>query len=274
MSDRIDNAEQNIEVEDFFVSVSGHRLAARRLVPAGSDADAPWLVFLHEALGSIGQWRRVPALLAGRLGLPALVYERRGFGRSDPLELPQPLDYLDREAEVVLPQVLAACGIERPLPIGHSDGATIALLYAAAFPDRPLALVSEAGHVFVDEMVHAGVRAAVGSWPGRLREGLQRYHGDRAQTLFRAWSETWLSPAFASWNIEGRLAAIRCPLLAIQGEDDQYGTLRQLDAIAGLTGGPSERLLLPDCGHVPHHEAREVTLTAIERFVREALGRA
>lgn len=273
MPDPTDTDERPLHAESLRVAADGRNLSARRLVPEGADRHGPWLVFLHEGLGSITQWREVPALLARRLGLPAAVYDRWGFGGSEPLVLPRPLDYLDREAEAALPAVLGSLGIERPILVGHSDGATIALLYAAAFPERPLAVVSEAAHVFVEEVSLAGIRAAVEAWrEGTLRQGLERHHGDKAESVFRGWAETWLEPAFAEWRMLDRLPAIRCPVLALQGIDDQYGTPAQVEAIAAATGGPCRPLLLPDCAHAPHHEAREATLEAMEAFLRPLLA--
>lgn len=275
MPSTTDSAAPPLARETLRVTADGHGLAALRLVPQGADPQGPWLVFLHEGLGSITQWREVPELLARRLGLPALIYDRWGFGDSDPLVLPRPLDYLEREAGTALPELLESLGIERPVLLGHSDGATIALLYAAAFPGRPLAVVSEAAHVFVEEVSLAGIRAAVEAWRhGRLREGLERHHGDKAESVFRGWAETWLRPAFAAWQMLDRLPAIRCPVLALQGVDDQYGTAAQVEEIAARSGGPCRPLLLPGCAHAPHHEAREATLAAIEEFLRPLLRAA
>lgn len=268
-------AATTLASEDLAVTADGHRLAVRRLLPDGATPQGPWLVFLHEGLGSIAQWREVPALLARRLALPALVYDRWGFGGSEPLVLPRPDDFLEREAERALPAVLAASGIERPILVGHSDGATIALLFAAAFPERPLAVVSEAAHVFLEAVSRAGIREAEVAWAaGGLRQGLQRYHGAKAEAVFRGWAETWQRPAFDGWTMLDRLPSIRCPVLALQGADDHYGTPDQLEAIAAGCAGPCETRLLPDCAHVPHHEARQATLAAIEAFLKPLLPTA
>ena len=223
--------------DNLFLETAGLRLAARRLAPADAPARAParapTLVFLHEALGSIGQWKGFPEDLAGASGLPALVYERQGHGRSSPLTLPRAGDYLRREAETVLAAVLAAAGIERPILFGHSDGATIALMYAAAFPDRPPACIALAPHVTVEEITLAGIRAADGD-PGAdgIRRRLARYHGDGTETLWRAWAETWLRPGFAGCEMRSDLPRITAPVLVIQGADDAYGSVRQLELIA------------------------------------------
>ena len=225
-------------------------------------------MFLHQGLGSIAQWRNFPALLSARTRLPALVYDRWGFGGSEPLVLPRPLDYLHNEAENTLPEVLAQTGVDCPLFIGHSDGGTIALLYAAAFPDRPAACITEAAHVFVEEKGLAGIRAAEGLWHTTdLKDRLARYHGEKTELMFRGWTETWLDPAFRDWDMTERLPSISCPLLVIQGEDDQYGTARQVETIAAGAGGPVETLMIRSCGHDPHDEQREIALGAMTAFV-------
>ena len=257
-----------IQSEDIYLIAAGHRLAARWLRPGATPASDHTLVFLHEGLGSIAQWRDFPAALVAATGLPGLVYERWGFGGSEPLVLPRPRDYLHREAEQALPEVLAACGIERPVLIGHSDGGSIALLFAAAFPERPAACITEAAHVFVEEVTLAGIREAAALWETTdLKDRLARYHGDRTESVFRGWTETWLRPDFRDWDMTDRLPAITCPLLVIQGEDDEYGTPAQVEAIVAGSGGPAEALLVPDCGHAPHAQQRETVLAAMARFI-------
>ena len=164
--------------------------------------------------------------------------------------------------------MLAACGVDRPVLVGHSDGGTIALLFAAAYPERPLACITEAAHVFVEAVSLAGIREAVHLWRTTdLPRRLARYHGDQAETVFRGWSETWLSPEFHDWDITDRLPRIVCPLLAIQGADDHYGTPRQVETIVTASAGPAEALMVPDCGHTPHHEAEDRVLAAMTAFI-------
>lgn len=268
-----DNPGSAPAVRDFDVTAAGHRLRART-IGAAAAADQPTLVFLHEGLGSIGQWRDVPETLVGMTGLPALVYERWGFGQSEPLVLPRPTSYLEEEAERALPDVLAACGIKRPLLIGHSDGGTIALLYAAAFPERPAACITEAAHVFVEEISLNGIHDAIAAYAATdLRQRLARYHGDQTETVFRGWAETWTRPDFRDWQMTDRLPSITCPVLAIQGEDDHYGSPDQVAAIVERVSGPAQPLMVPDCGHTPHHEQQESALAAMAGFVGRVAGR-
>lgn len=241
--------------------------------PAPPPDDAPCLVFLHEALGSIRLWRDFPDAMVAATGLPALVYERLGHGGADPLTLPRGLDYLHIEAEQILPAVLEQAGIARAILIGHSDGGSIALLHAAAFPERTMAAVTMAAHVFVEEVTVAGVHEAMALYRTTdLPEKLARYHGANTETLYRAWAETWTSDEFRAWSIEDCLPRIRCPLLVIQGADDEYGTPEQVHAICRGAGGPATPLLIPDCAHQPQRQQRDAVLAAIAGFVRWITG--
>ena len=257
----------SVSRQRFDIQAAGRRLRAERIkLP---DAAGPTLVFLHEGLGSIDQWKDFPAQLCLACGLPGLVYERWGFGNSEPLTGPRRLDYLHYEALDSLPAVLECCGItEPPILIGHSDGGTIALLFAAAFPDRPRAIITEASHVLVEAITLAGIRIArqlyeTTDWPQQLA----RYHGPNTDAVFRGWCDTWLRPEFRDWNIVAELKRITCPALIIQGEDDEYGTPAQVEAIAANVSGPVETRLLPHCAHVPHHQARERVLAEMQRFI-------
>lgn len=252
-----------------FLHAAGRRLEYRWLPP--SRAGAPPLVFLHEGLGSAALWRDFPDRLASRSGAGALIYSRYGFGLSDPLQEPRRPDYLHREALEALPAVLDDRGIEDPVLVGHSDGATIALIHAAQ-ANRPVrGIILEAPHVFVEDVTIAGIERARSAYAtGSLRERLEPWHAD-VDATFRGWTDVWLLPGFRAWTIERSIAGVRCPALVIQGEDDPYGTAAQVEAIARGTGGPVESLLLPECGHAPHAEQPAVVLDAMARFVA-ALG--
>ncbi len=251
-----------------FISVRGRRLEYRRIAAA---AAGPTLVFLHEGLGSISQWRDFPARIAAATGLPAIVYARYGHGQSDVLGQPHGVDFMHREALESLPEFLRALGIARPLLIGHSDGASIALIYAGA--GHPLeALVAMAPHVFVEDISIEGIAAAKRTFENTdLASRLARHHRDARRTFY-GWNDVWLAPAFRGWNIESFLPAIRCPLLAIQGDGDEYGTMAQVDAIARQAGGPVEILKLEQCGHSPHKDQPEKVIRAVVDFVRRCRG--
>ncbi len=260
--------QTDVTGKPFFIRAAGYWLRAVRLGPAAAP-DAPTLVFLHEGLGSIPQWRDFPEALYRATGLPGLIYERWGYGGSDPVTLPRPEDFLEREAEDALPEVLATCGVKRPILIGHSDGGTIALLFAAAFPERPVALVTEAAHVRLDDVTLCGLTEVALRWRDTdLPTRLARHHGPNTEAMFRGWSETWLRPERRAWSIADRFGRIVCPVLAIQGADDEHGLPAQLDAIVSGVSGPAERFLVPGCGHVPHHQAREVVLERMVAFIR------
>lgn len=237
-----------------------------------APADAPTLVFLHEGLGSVSAWRDFPARLAEATGCGALVYSRAGYGGSDPVPLPRPMRFMHDEA-LVLPEVMDAASVREAVLVGHSDGASIALVHAGSAPSaRVRGLALEAPHVFCEDVTVRSIERAAESFrTGDLRQALQRHHGPNVDVAFWGWNRAWLDPGFRSWNLEEFLPGIRVPVLLVQGEDDEYGTLRQLDAIEAGCAGPVRRLVLPDCGHAPHRDQPERTLQAMAAFVREIL---
>jgi pimeloyl-ACP methyl ester carboxylesterase len=249
--------------ERSFVDVRGHRLEVARI---GGAARRPMLVFLHEGLGSISLWKEFPAQVAEATGCPAVVYSRYGYGQSDPPAASFAVDYMHREALETLPDLLAALGVERPVLVGHSDGASIALIYAGS-RDGLAGLVALAPHVFVEDLsVKSIAEAKVAFETTDLPGKLARHHADPRRTFYR-WNDVWLHPDFRRWNIEAYLPAIRCPVLAIQGADDEYGTTAQVAAIRRQVGGRCEVVELAACGHSPHRDQPEATLAAIARFV-------
>lgn len=250
-----------------WAEVAGERLEYLRLAP---ERPAPALVFLHEGLGSVAGWRDFPRMVCDQLGAPGLVYSRRGYGRSTPLDGPRGTDYLHREAWVVLQALLTELGIEAPLLIGHSDGGSIALLYAARHSPRAIAIL--APHVFVEDITIEGIRAAREAWKlGKLREPLAKVHEDPDGAFF-GWNDGWLEPAFRHWNIEAELPKIRCPVLAIQGYDDQYATMEQLDRIAAGVTAPCRLLKLRACGHSPQRDQPEAVMAAIAGLYRQTIA--
>lgn len=259
----------NVAREQLTLRLDGRRIAVEQLRVEPGDRERPVLVFLHEGLGCIEMWRGFPERVVRATGLDAIVYDRLGHGRSDPAPGPRRVRYLHDEAEEVLPQVLDALGVERTILIGHSDGGTIALLHAAAFPQRTVAVVTEAAHVFVEDLTVAGIQEAVEQWrQGELPRRLARYHADNTRELFSNWAEIWLSPEFRSWSVTEALPRVTCRSLVLQGEADQYGTPEQVHTIARLTTGPAEWRLVPG-GHTPHLQAPETVLELMTAFLRE-----
>lgn len=249
------------------MSIQGHRLEYQSWVPSNAP-DAPAILLLHEGLGSVSLWRTFPSDLAERTGHRVFAYSRLGYGESDAVRLPRPTTFMHDEALEVLPDVLDALALTRPVLFGHSDGGSIALIYAAHHPGRVRGLVLEAPHVFVEDLSITSIaRAKVAYETTDLRAKLARFHGDNVDVAFRGWNDVWLSSAFATWNIEALLPRIHCPTLVMQSEDDEYGTLAQLDAITNGIGGASETLILPDGGHTPHHRHRKPVLDVVDRFL-------
>ena len=233
-------------------------------------AAAPVIAFLHEGLGSLAMWKAFPATLCAAAGARGLVFSRSGYGNSTPRPTTEkwPVDFMHVQAERVLPALFAKVGLDRPAWLyGHSDGGSIALLYAAAFPERVAGVVAVAAHVFVEDVSVASIEAARAAYVATdLRQRLARYHAN-PDSAFHGWNDIWLDPAFRAWNIEDCLARIRCPVLAVQGEDDEYGTMAQMDAIGRRV--PQARLLrLPACGHSPHRDQPERVIAAVVDFLR------
>jgi pimeloyl-ACP methyl ester carboxylesterase len=234
-------------------------------------SDRPLVVFLHEGLGSLAMWKEFPQTLCAAASLRGLVYSRPGYGRSTPRAADERWrpDFMHRQAYEVLPALLGALQVsEPPWLFGHSDGASIALLYAARHPARVAGLVLLAPHISVEPISVASIEAARETYRATdLRERLRRYHDD-PDSAFWGWNDIWLDPGFSRWNIEGELASIACPLIAIQGLDDEYGTLEQIRGIARRL--PWTRLIeLPDCGHSPHRDQPVRLIDEVTRFISQ-----
>jgi pimeloyl-ACP methyl ester carboxylesterase len=244
--------------------IDGRRLETAWIAPA--RANAPTIVMLHEGLGSVALWKDFPSALADATGSGVLVYSRAGYGASEGITGKREPDYMHHEGKVVLPALLAHFGIERPVLLGHSDGASIALIYAGTHPQGPRGLVLEAPHVFVEDISIASIAAAKHIYETTdLKARLAPYHAD-PDASFRGWNDIWLDPRFRAWNIEAYLPAIRCPILLIQGENDEYGTRAQLDAIVAQTKS-AEIVLLPKCRHSPHRDQPEATLARMRQWI-------
>jgi pimeloyl-ACP methyl ester carboxylesterase len=249
----------------------GQHLEYRWIGPRPEDA--PTIVFLHEGLGCVGMWRDFPDRMAVATGCGALVYSRIGYGKSDPVRGPRSIRFMHNEAFSVLPAVIERFKLKAVVLFGHSDGASIAVVYAGARPRSTRALVLEAPHVFVEPACIESTRRIAKKYERtRLRKRLTRHHGRNTDSMFRTWTDVWLRPEFRQWNIEEYLPAIKCPTLVVQGADDQYGTLRQLGAVVTQVGGPVQSLVLARCGHSPHSERPDEVLDTAVRFVRKALA--
>lgn len=251
------------------VTIGGAQLETARL--PGAHDGAPTVVFLHEGLGSLSIWRDFPARLAAATGYGALVYSRYGYGRSTVCEKGFELDYMHHEALETLPALLNHFGIESPILYGHSDGASIALIHAGGSGRPVRAVIVEAPHVFVEPESYSGLAMALDAFEkGGLRESLARHHTD-AERTFRAWNNVWRGDAFRTWNLEEFLPTITAPVLMIQGAEDAYGTLAQLDAIEAGVSGDCRRLVLENCGHSPHREQPGTVLLQCAGFLRGVL---
>jgi pimeloyl-ACP methyl ester carboxylesterase len=250
-----------------FASVDGRQIEYR-MIPGDALAQ-PTLVFLHEGLGSAGLWRDFPDKIAGRLGARALLYSRFGYGQSDGLMEKRKPRFMHEEALKVLPALLDQLGIDRPLLVGHSDGASIALIHAAASERLVAGLVLMAPHVFVEPICVDSIARIRESYlgGGELKARIGKYHA-RVDDAFLGWADIWLEPEFRAWSIEALVSNIGTPMLLIQGQDDEYGTLAQLDRTEARAAGPVSRLVLAKCGHAPHRDQEEAVADAIVAFAK------
>lgn len=257
---------RTIEEHDVFLQLGDHQLFARSWIPSDPETSrhAP-ILLLHDSLGCVELWRSFPETLAAATGRRIVAYDRLGFGRSDPHPGRLGLDFVGEEGRRAVPQLCDRLGIGDFIACGHSVGGGMAVETAAQWPGRCRALVTIAAQAFVEDRTLEGIRVAQRDLegPGNIAR-LARYHGDKTRWVIDAWIETWLSPAFASWTIDQPLAGVRCPVLAVHGELDEYGSARHPQRIAE---GRGEALILPGIGHVPHREAADVLVEAIAGFL-------
>lgn len=247
-------------VREEFFSLKAGRVEA--LFSGPVDGARPTLVFLHEGLGSARMWRDFPFELARKANLGALVFSRHGYGKSAPCQMPRPLDYMEREAAGTLPELLEAGGVKEFILYGHSDGGSIALLYAAGNPAPGLlGVVTEAAHVFCEEVTVASIRKAREEFlHGALAQKLSRHH-ENLDTAFFGWCDMWLDPGFAAWDFSEKLKKLRCPLLSLQGSGDIYGTMRQLETLQKLAH--AQTTVIPGHGHSLHRECPEKVVEVV-----------
>ncbi|HJZ56647.1 MAG TPA: alpha/beta hydrolase [Gemmataceae bacterium] len=249
------------------MEIPGGQVFARRWDPAVVASGIP-LVLLHDSLGCVGLWRDFPAALARRLSRPVIAYDRLGYGRSSPLLAMPSADFIHKEAEEHFPAVLSKLGVHEFILFGHSVGGAMALLIASRAADSCVAVVSESAQAFVEERTLSGIRKAREQFQGLGQlDRLRRWHGAKAEWVLGAWTGVWLSPEFASWSLEPDLPSVRCPVLALHGDRDEYGSARFPELICRLAGGPTELHILEGCGHVPHRERRDVVAELVAGFL-------
>jgi pimeloyl-ACP methyl ester carboxylesterase len=231
-----------------------------------SSADAPVMIFLHEGIGSLSMWKDFPSRVAHAAGCNALVYSRYGYGQSDALTASRHVDFMHDEALKALPELLDRLEVQRPILFGHSDGGSIALIHAGG-SGRPIAgVIAMAPHIVVEDISIRSIKAAKQTYETTdLKDRLGRYHA-HPDSAFWGWNDIWLHPEFRNWNIEEFLPPIMCPILAIQGEDDEYGTMQQIDLIARFASDV-DLFKLTDCRHSPHLDQPEAVIEAVTRFV-------
>jgi pimeloyl-ACP methyl ester carboxylesterase len=254
---------------DTLVDLGDRRLRVRRLSARQDDGlERTTLIFLHEGLGCIEMWRDFPQRLCDATRCSGIVYDRTGYGGSSPWPSDPGVRYMEIEADDVLPRLLTRLGVEDCVLVGHSDGGTIALNYAASDPAPLRALVTLAAHAINEPICVDAIRRARDAFAsGDLRQRLLKYHGDNVDGAFHLWSDAWVAPGFEPMDANGRLPGIVVPVQALQGEDDEYGSELQLGIIAGKVGGYCETRLVPDCGHSPHLQQPAYVLSEITRFI-------
>ena len=238
----------------------------------GDFPDAPTLIFLHDSFGCIHLWRDFPEQLGTLTQCNVLIYDRQGYGRSCPFSSPyRAKSYMEREADT-LKELMDYWEIPKALLFGHSDGGSIALLMAAKYPDRVQGIITEGAHVFVEDITLHGIQHAIKLYEtSNLKDRLAKYHGDKTEAMFWAWAATWTRDGFTDWNIEAYLPRIFCPVFVIQGMEDEYGSLEQVDSILDQVQGPAVSFLVQGIGHTPHKEVPDRVLERTSLFINEIL---
>ena len=257
-------------IEEEYIDVLGQALFLRKYSKE-SNRDHPVMVFLHEGLGSIEFWKDFPLKMIEATGLNAIVYDRQGYGKSASQKLLRTDNYLQIEAFDYLPALLDVLKIKAPILIGHSDGASIALLHASKYKDS--LVLAAAPHIYVEDVTLQGIQSATDSFNDVFLKKLEKYHGAKGESVFRAWSDTWLRESFRTWNISKELSRIECPCLILQGKNDEFATAGQFYEILALIGDKAEGCLLEDCGHSPHIQAKRKTFERMTAFVLNNLAK-
>jgi pimeloyl-ACP methyl ester carboxylesterase len=259
--------EAVVQISEHMVSVRGGRMYAKRWQPKQPALDVP-VVLLHDSLGCVELWRDFPEALCNATGRAVVAYDRLGFGRSDRRsELPSNR-FISEEAEIYLPALLDALALENVVLCGHSVGGGMAIIAAGCLTSRCAAVISESAQAFVEPRTRQGILRAQSEFKDpRAFVKLQQYHGEKAEWVLRAWTDTWLSDAFTGWSLSAELPQMRCPSLVIHGDSDEYGSTAFPETIARLAGGPCQMHVLTGVGHVPHRSHKEVVLRLISDFL-------
>ena len=248
--------------------VDGVALEVVRILPDHPVSNRPAIILLHEGLGSVAMWRNFPQILAERTSCEVIVYSRAGYGKSDPANLPREVSYMHDEGLKVLPQLIQQLGVSNPVLMGHSDGGSIALICSGGTDVSLSAVIVMAPHIMNEQITVDSIEQAKVAWAQTdLPARLGRYHDD-VETAFRGWNDIWLHPDFLTWNIEEYLPTIKVPVLAIQGVNDEYGTMSQIEGIKALAP-QAELLKLDNCRHSPHRDQPEAVLSAVVQFINQ-----
>ncbi len=258
----------DLKTQEFFLTLDRQSYFIKE-IKINPLVDAPWLIFLHDSLGSVKQWKQFPERIARQCQLNALLIERAGHGQSSPFQQKRDKNYLHHAAHIELPKILDQLKIKQPIVIGHSDGGTIALLYASKYPTKMV--VSIAAHVFNEEITKASIQK-VDQQKELLISKLQKYHGAKSSALYEAWRDIWLADEFTSFNIEEDVKSLKAPLLVIQSKDDEYGTMQQVNSILKNISSKIKSTYTPDTGgHHPHLSAPEKIVNVISEFILKNL---
>ncbi|MCK9254239.1 MAG: alpha/beta hydrolase [Bacteroidales bacterium] len=255
-----------------FLNINNKNIYYHFINPEFSNNTDDVLIFLHEGLGSIGQWKDFPEKLSKKLEMPALIYDRYGYGKSDGLSENRNPNYLEEDAKNYMPFIFNK--LLKPnsnkIIIGHSDGGSLALLYAAMFPENTKAIIIEAAHLFIEDLTYNSVKKMYDIFYKRgLKKSLEKYHGKNTVTMFHGWYDVWTNPEYKNWNIENYLKLIKCPVLAIQGDKDEYGSIKQLDSLKNNIKSFCQIELIKNCGHAPHFEAEEEITELTLSFIQD-----
>jgi len=253
-----------------FVFASGKEIFYKILLHEYLEKEVPLLVFLHEGLGCLEQWKDFPLKVAEHLQMPALMYDRYGYGRSQQITSSRSVDYMEQEAREFLPQILQKLNVDNKKLIlfGHSDGGSIASFFASYFPEKCVGIIVEAPHFFLDSVSLNGISSAVDAYEnGALKKMLEKYHSHKTETMFRTWTGVLLSDEMRNWDTTNLLENIQCPVLAIQGSNDDFGLPLQIEAIRDRAKGSVQLMMIDGCGHIPHHKARELVFSTTIKFI-------